>query len=255
MSSPPTDEPTPDRLAEISTHWSTLARACHHSPEVAARAVERVLARYGDAVRRYLGKSLHSPDAADEVFQEFALRLCRGDLHRADRKKGRFRNYLKTTLYHLLIDHRRREQGRPRGGVGEDLDPAVDDPLLAELDRAWLEDWRAQILDRVWAALGRAEAEGGPPLAAALRLRTEQPDLSNAELTAQLGERLGRPLTEAGVRQWLHRARERFATLLLAEVRSVLRTRDDEELEQALIDLGLMGFHLVRFALERERRG
>lgn len=248
--------PPPDRLADISTHWSTLARACHHSPEVAARAVERVLARYGDAVRRYLGKSLPSADAADEVFQEFALRLCRGDLNRADPRRGRFRNYLKTTLYHLLIDHCRREQGRPRGGVGGDgLDPAVDDPLLAELDRAWLDDWRAQILDRVWAALERAEGQGGAPLAAVLRLRAEHPEASNAELTARLSERLGRPLTEAGVRQTLHRARERFAKLLLEEARNVLRTRDADELEQALIDLGLMGFHLVRFALERERGG
>ena len=164
--------PPPDRLADISTHWSTLAAACHHSPEVAARAVERVLARYGDAVRRYLGKSLHDPNAADEVFQEFALRLCRGDLHHADRSKARFRNYLKTTLYHLLIDYHRREQGRPRGGVGDDLDPAVDDPLLADLDRAWLEDGGPDPRPR-WVALARGEGDGGllwrrcsPPLRA-----------------------------------------------------------------------------------------
>jgi RNA polymerase sigma-70 factor (ECF subfamily) len=251
----PPDEGLPrSRLGDISTHWTTLARAGDASPAVAARALERIHARYGEAIRRYLAKALHNPDAADEVFQEFALRLCRGALLGADPRRGRFRNYLKTTLHHLIVDHLRRERGQPRGGVGGDVDPPAEDPLLAEIDQAWVGDWRGQILDRVWAALERAEREGGPPYATVLRLRADEPDLPNAGLTARLGARLGRPLTEAGVRQTLHRARERFARQLLDEVREVLRPRDDGELEESLIDLGLWSFPLVRFALERERR-
>src|SRR5262245_413722 len=118
MPEPPTDGDLPrSRLGDISTHWTTVAQAGGGPPEVAARARERVLARYGEAIRRYLVKSLRGPDAADEVYQEFALRLCGGGLRGADPSRGRFRHYLKTTLHHLIVDHLRRERGRPRGGV------------------------------------------------------------------------------------------------------------------------------------------
>ena len=70
--------------------------------------------------RAYLGRALGDPEAADEVFQEFALRLLRGDLRRADPERGRFRDLVKTAVFHLIVDHRRRQQARPRP-----LDPEV----------------------------------------------------------------------------------------------------------------------------------
>jgi RNA polymerase sigma-70 factor (ECF subfamily) len=68
-------------------------------------------------------------------------------------------------------------------------------------------------------------------------------------MAAQLGAQVGKPFTAGSIRQVLHRARERFAALLLDEVARTLvhPSRDDLELE--LIELGLLEY--CRSALER----
>src|SRR5262245_42926116 len=100
-------ENTNQRLSLIPTRWSLVYRA-HHGPAEAARSArQQLLDRYEDAIRRYLGKLLHSPHAVDEVFQEFAIRLVRGDLRGADPQRGRFRQFVKGTLFHLIADYRK----------------------------------------------------------------------------------------------------------------------------------------------------
>ena len=51
---------------------------------------------------------------AEELTQEFALRFLDGKYHGADRECGRFRNFVKGVLAHLIADHYRRQQARPR---------------------------------------------------------------------------------------------------------------------------------------------
>jgi RNA polymerase sigma-70 factor (ECF subfamily) len=68
-------------------------------------------------------------------------------------------------------------------------------------------------------------------------------------MAAQLSTELGKPLTAAGVRQLLHRARERFADLLLEEVAQSLAEPSPERLEQELLELGLLEY--CRPALQR----
>src|SRR5262249_336808 len=59
-----------DRLEELSTWWSVLFAAHDGSAEEARSAQERLLARYGPAVRRYLLAAVHDPHAADDLFGE-----------------------------------------------------------------------------------------------------------------------------------------------------------------------------------------
>ena len=82
-----------------------------------------------------------------------------------------------------------------------------------------------------------------------LRLRADHPNLSSRELAIQLGARLGKPMTALGVRQMLHRARERFADLLVEKVAQTLGGPTDERLEEELIDLEL--YEYCRVALRR----
>src|SRR5262245_55288069 len=93
------------RLSLIATPWSLLYRANHGPAQEANDARRQLFERYAGAVRRYLRKLLPDPDAADEIFQEFTLQLVRGDLRGVDRARGRFRNYVKGTLFHLIADH------------------------------------------------------------------------------------------------------------------------------------------------------
>src|SRR3954462_2491056 len=96
--------PTPGgvRLSRISTMWTVL-RTAHGGPTDAASAArELLLERYGGAGRRYLLGLLKAPHAADDLTQEFAVLVVTGKFQGADPSRGRFRNYVKTTLFHLV---------------------------------------------------------------------------------------------------------------------------------------------------------
>lgn len=241
----------PARLSHLNTDWHMVHEA-HQTPSALARAArDRLLERYSGAVRRYLGKALRTPEAVDEVFQEFALRLCRGDLHRANPEQGRFRNFIKTTLYHLIVDYHRRTQTQP-GPLPEGAEiPAPDAAELEEMDRVWLIGRRNELLNRAWAALAEIEVQKGTPIYTVLRLKTDRPSLQSEELAQHLRAADGSPMTAAAARQLLHRARERFSGLLLSELIYALGDRDADALEEALMELGMLSY--CRIALEKIR--
>ena len=98
-------------LSEMATLWSLVRRAHHGPAETAGSARQQLLQQYSEAVFRYLRGALRNEDAAEELSQEFALRFLRGDFHRADPGRGRFRAYVKTALFRLVVDYIRRRQG------------------------------------------------------------------------------------------------------------------------------------------------
>src|SRR5262245_11244853 len=106
-------------LSELATLWSVVQRAHHGSASTAAAAREQLLRRYHEPVYRYLLGGIRDALAAEELAQEFALRFLRGDFRGADPGRGRFRAYVKTALFRLVIDYRRRQQARP-GPLAED---------------------------------------------------------------------------------------------------------------------------------------
>jgi DNA-directed RNA polymerase specialized sigma24 family protein len=243
------DESQDPRLCNITTLWSVVALA-HAGPSEEARAARhRLLERYGGAIRRYLMTSLRNPAAAEELFQEFALRFLGGDFRLAHPERGRFRDYVKTSLVHLIGNYHMRRQRQPRPLPPGHPEPPVEVPAGPDLDPVFLANWRDELLAQAWQALAQAETPGHPPLYTALRFRADHPELSSHELAARLGARLGRPLTAAGVRQMLHRARERFADRLVEEVAHSLEDPTPERLAEELIDLEL--YEHCRPALQR----
>lgn len=235
------------RLSLISTLWSLVCRA-HHGPDEEVKvARQHLLERYGGAARRYLRKLLHDPDAADEVFQEFALRLVHGELRGADPQRGRFRNFVKGTLFHLVADYRKKQREWP-GPLPADGAALVADPEDVESDRQFVESWCDEFLARAWAALAAIEARTGQHFHTVLRFRADHPEMRSPQIAEQLTAQLGRPFTAVGVRQTLHRAREKFAELLLDEVTHSLDNPTTEQLEQELVELGLLDY--CRPALE-----
>ena len=222
-------------------HW-------HGPAEQVKAARQQLLERYGGAVQRYLRKLLHDADAAAEVFQEFALQLVHGDLRGANPERGRFRNFVKGTLFHLVADYRKQQRDWPRPLPDEDAALVVN-PAEAESDRLFVESWCDELLARAWAALAEIEARTGQPFYAVLRFRADHPEMRSPQLAEELTVQLGRRFTAVAVRQILHRARHRFAALLLDEVAHSLENPTPERLEQELVDLGLLEY--CRPALER----
>jgi RNA polymerase sigma-70 factor (ECF subfamily) len=229
-------------LSQITTLWSMVDQAHGQDAEGVTAARQQLLRRYGGAVKRYLLGALRDPEAADELTQEFALRFLEGKYQGADRERGRFRNFVKGILAHLIADHYRRLKVQPRA-LALDSEEAVApgrDP--ADLDPLFVESWRQELLARAWQALAEVEAETGQPFHTVLRLRVEQPKLRSAQMAEQLAARLGKPVSAAGLRQTLHRARDRFADLLLDEVAQTLGPSAGEDLEQELIELKLLTY-------------
>src|SRR5436190_14145823 len=212
-------ESVQQRLSQIATKWTLVARAHAGDADTEIAAQAALVERYKTAVYRYLLASVRDLDVADELFQEFALRLVRGDFGRANPQRGRFRDYVKTALSNLANSHFRKLKKQPVSDAAPE-ERAASEVELANSDREFLDNWRKILLDRAWEALAAEQAPDGPPFCTALRFRSEHPDLSGAELVERLNDHLRppQPFTDAGLRKILQRAREKFTDALVEEV-------------------------------------
>jgi RNA polymerase sigma-70 factor (ECF subfamily) len=225
-------------LANTTTLWS-LVREANDGPEEAAhRAREELLERYKGAVYRYLLGALRDPYAADDLAQEFFLRFVRGDFRNANPAKGRFRDLVKTTLFHLIVDHQRRQKACPRPLPADDCGPASPPAGILTSDEQFLDSWRQQLLSQAWKALRDRDAT----YYAVLRLRAEHNELSSAQMAERLSGQLGHAVSADWVRTRLKRAREQFADLLLDELAQSLDNPTRERLEEELADLRLLPY-------------
>jgi len=223
-----------ERLSRISTQWTMMFRTHAEGNDANRAAVERLLERYCGAVYRYVLGAVRDPDVAEELTQDFALRFVRGDYRRADPKRGRFRDYLKTSLIHLVTDYHRRRQAQPQQLAVEPAAVSISRDSEADFNSSW----REELLDRTWQALAAANLG----YHAALRLRIENPDMPSGELAEQLSTTLGKPVTAANARKMLERAHIKFADLLVQEVACSLEDAPQAELEKELKELDLLKY-------------
>ena len=228
-------------LSQIATQWSVLYQAHKGDQTEAARARQLLMQRYCGAVYRYLLRAVRDPAVAEDLTQEFALRFVQGRFGHADPSQGRFRNYVKGALFRLVQDHHR-SQGKGLKAVSLEADAAVADPHDEAAERDFRESWRQELLSRAWDALNAVQAQSGQPYHDVLRLRADSPDLSSTEMAETLSARLGRTISPANLRQLLHRARERFAELLLDEVCQSLEGALIEQVEEELAELNLLKY-------------
>jgi RNA polymerase sigma-70 factor (ECF subfamily) len=245
-----------DRLSRINTRLTIWLQAHRGEGEAAIAARQQLVLRYYGAVYRYLLGMLRDPVAAEEMTQDFAVRLLRGDFKRFDPQRGRFRDFLKVSLRHLVQDYWRQQTKRKKkepqslANRGfEDSTPATQEPAEAvadsleiDLDQGFVEKWKEELLARTWEALEKSQTETGQPYYIVLRCKTDQPELRSAQLAEQIGAQLGKPVTGEGARQLLHRARKRFAELLVDEVTHSLETPEPGQVAEELIELGLMSY-------------
>jgi len=230
------------RISQIQTLWTVVGQAGGEGTTHAVNAAqEQLLERYGKAVYRYLLGAIRDSDAADELYQEFALRFVRGDLAGADPARGRFRDYLKGVLSHLVGDHYRRKRKQPLA-LNPEYEPsaAADEPALSDED--FLASWRNELLGRAWTALAQHEKHNSQPFHTVLQYRAAHPETRSEQMAEELSSQMGKPVNAAWVRQTLHRAREKFAEILLDEVVQTLRGPTMNDLEQELIDIGLIEY-------------
>jgi RNA polymerase sigma-70 factor (ECF subfamily) len=227
-----------DSLNGLSTDWGELVAA--HGDGPGARAAQRaVLDRYGRAVHRYLRSALRDRNAADDLAQEFALRFVRGDFHRLHPSRGRFRDFVRTVLFHLVADYYRARRTEPVPLRDDDAPTGSAEPSSRD---PFLDHWRAALLDRAWRELRHLPSRANGPLYDVLRFRVDKPDQTTAEAALELSRQIGRRISAVAFRQALHRARVKFAELLRQEVAFSLGTSQKDQVDQELADLELLAY-------------
>ncbi len=229
------------RLSRVTTMWTMVLEAHLGEADSAAAALAGLTQRYAGVVYRYLLGAVHDPDAAAELSQEFALRILRGAFRNADPSRGRFRDYLKTALIHLVDDYHTAQRSRPRP-LPHDV-PAGLTPELEQPD--FLATWRMELLDRTWISLAAAQ----PTYHAVLLYRVENPEEPSPQMAEQLSARLGTAMRADQVRKALQRSHAKFAELLVDEVATSLGSPSRDELTEELRELDLLKY--CRSALEK----
>lgn len=220
-----------DRLSELKTSWTTIRNAHGDGPEAHA-AMSELIARYLRAVETYLRLKLHDHHLADEVLQDFWTKLLERKLAGADDTKGRFRDYLRTVLHRLIIDHFRAKKFQPLP-PGDLLDPSMPDK---EYDQVW----RKTVINRVLTRLWTFEAcQKNNRYASVFKLRMDHPKASIEELAALLSEKQGAPVSSDAFRKTLQRARCKFLEFLIEELRTTIHPATDEDVIAEIYDLGL----------------
>jgi len=241
-----------ERLSQIETLWSMVRNAHQSDEEIARDAQRQLLQKYGSAIQRYLNAKLRDPAAADDIYQDFAVKFVRGDFHKASPEVGRFRTFIRSVLYRQIADFYRKK--KRRGDV--QLDGQVFEPLADadedSSDEQFAEAWRDEMLKKAWDSLYELETQSGKPWYSVLQLRVRNPQLRSNDLARQIGEQLGKPISSANVRVLLHRAREKFSVLLIESISNSLESNSADAIEEELAELKLLEY--CQAALDQYRQ-
>ncbi len=229
-----------ERLSQIDT-WSTmLLQANAEATQQREQARAWLVERYEKVVRRYLIKPVGAEGAA-ELVQEFAGRMLEGRYRNVDKSIGRFRDYLKTCLFSLVADYRKKQAQTKAEQLPDQWEPA-DHRTNEDADEEWRLTWRQDLIDRTLESLKRLDRRQDQFLYPVLRLRMDQPDLTSEQAAAVLSERIGKPVSDGWLRKKLMQARQRFADLLMEEVARSVNPPTLERVTDELTDLNLLHY-------------
>ena len=128
----------PSMIDHISTCWPMI------------RNPVQFVMRYAPAIRKYVGALVRDPHDAEDVTQDFLTRVVDKGFCPDEPVRGRFRDYLKAAIRYAAISHLRRRLPGP-GRTSSELESLIQPDCSG--DRAWADEWRACLLERVWQAL------------------------------------------------------------------------------------------------------
>ena len=206
-----------------TTRWSLVVAAGKPESKDSHAALVSLCERYWYPLYSYLRRRGHPPDQAQDLTQEFFLRLLEGRyLDRAEPSKGRFRAFILTSLKYFIADEQDRQRAQKRGGgllvplelsSGEERyqrEPATDETPERIFERRWV----LSVLDRVIENLRDEFVRHGRP-GHFERLKPFLLGQSEAPYAA-----LARDMntTEGALKVAIHRLRKRYRDLFRQEI-------------------------------------
>jgi DNA-directed RNA polymerase specialized sigma24 family protein len=213
------------------TRWSLVLRARAGDDAERRAALEALCRAYWYPLYAYLRRSGRGVADAEDLAQEFFVRLLDGRLLGvADPVRGKFRTLLLSALQQVDADAWRSANAQKRGGgvvvVAIDSELAEErfladkseggSPELA-FDRAWA----AAVMERAWARLRESYGEKEALFA---ELASRLSGAVVAGTLAEAGARLG--MREDAMKQALSRMRQRLGEALKAEVAETVGSPD-----------------------------
>ena len=225
-----------------TTHWSVVLAAGRGDSPGAADALERLCQVYWYPLYVFVRRQGHAPHDAQDLTQEFFARLLeRKYLRLADRKRGRFRTFLLTSLKHFLINEWNKANRQKRGGGRQLISLDAEETetrFRAEPadnwspDKAFERQWAMVLLDRVLDQLQREFVAAGRG-AVFEELKACLTGADNENTYAEIGRRLG--MTESNLKVTAHRLKQRYRELLRQEI--ALTVDGPEAIDQEMRDL------------------
>lgn len=220
-----------------TTRWTLVVAAGDPRRQESRTALVSLCEVYWYPLYAYVRRRGHSVDEAQDLTQEFFLRILEGQyLDRADPAKGRFRSFLLTSLKFFLADEMDRSRAQKRGGApplpfevssGEELyrrEPAHEETPESIFERRWAHS----VLDSVVARLRDEFVQNGRldhfnKLKVFLLGQTEAP---YAVLAREL------ETSEGALKVAIHRLRKRYRDLIRLEIAETVA--DPSEVESEL---------------------
>ena len=206
-----------------TTIWSSIRLARDGQPT----AVGDFVGRYREPVHSYFRRQGFSEEDAEDLCQEVFMLLVKDDLlGRAERERGRFRNFLLGVTRNVSRNALRARQAERRGGGTEpmSLDTLDDFPGIRETDDAFDRDWIRLVIQRALDVLSRRHAEAHRVMSLLVESRATYADIAKT---------LG--LDEKQVDNKIQQARTLLGELMRAEVAAYCGSREEFDDEIAIL--------------------
>lgn len=221
-----------------TTHWSVVLEAGKETSENQLQALSELCRVYWWPLYAFVRQYGHNPHDSQDLTQEFFGRLLEnGRLKDLDRRRGKFRSFLLTSLKHFLINQHDKAQAQKRGGKVDliPLDQAELESRYENLhtkeatpDKVFEQTWVMTLLNCVFAKLEEEQKSNNKHnIFQAVRgfLTSEDSSVSYRDLARRF------ETTEAAIKMTVHRLRRRYGEILREEISRTVPTPaevDDE---------------------------
>jgi DNA-directed RNA polymerase specialized sigma24 family protein len=210
-----------------TTRWSLVLGAGDRAGPEAREALATLCRAYWYPIYVFIRRKGHDPDDAQDLTQDYFARLLeKGVIAAADRRKGRFRAFLRTDCQHFPIDQYRRKRARDGGTVPLSIDTRDAEGRYRfepadgmTPDRLFDRAWAMTLLDRVLDGLAREyAAKGHQEVFDRLKVMLTQGKgaVPSTTLAAQLGT------TAGAVHVAVHRLKKRYRAILQEQIAATL---------------------------------
>jgi len=221
-----------------ATPWTDVTLAQQGVSTASRAALERLCHLYWYPVYAHIRQRGLGPHDAEDLTQEFfSLLIEKNYLEAADRRRGRFRSFLLVAVNRFLVNAYHRDRALKRGGgqaiISIDQQAAehwLESETAAGLspDQSFDRRWAQAVLDHTLIRLRADYTEHGKreqfdALKEFAGEETEHRDY--AEVAVRLG------MTPGSVAVAVHRLRQRYRELLLAEIQTTVANPEHAEAE------------------------